>query len=405
MGNNGEEGMDMKKLLLVILVFIFATFCFTQNDIEKTLNNKARNLLSKNYLETLDTHIEGNFEYTIAAIFEAVKYNENYNRVNKLNFYRYLEKIDKKELSDELAFSLEIAETVVSTSTVGALKKLNARDFDDPFTKALALRIFFKDWKSTGDPKTAKKSIQIAKELESVFPKAYYIFYVFLEYHSKSSFRNPEIFMEYRKKALELNLGSDVINEIIQGEYRLGKYEKVIEDYKRLENPDELSKFFQGFSYYILGDYGTAELRLKDTNLSEIPKNYASQAYDALGQIAEKEGNIDSAIFYYQKSLQNNPNNTDAMIHIGFAYLESDVDNNKTLARYYLEMSKMEEYRTDVKETLDRLRRDLVLSVIFKRILPLAVIIIVSLVLLEYYFKRKRKREEKEILDKDADNN
>jgi tetratricopeptide (TPR) repeat protein len=209
--------------------------------------------------------------------------------------------------------------------------------------------------------------------------------------------------MEYRKKALELDLGSDIMNELIKGEYRLGEYEKVIEDFGNIDNPSELSKFFLGFSYYIIGEHGTAELRLKDTDLSVIPKNYASQAYDALGQIAEKEGNIDSALHYYQKSLENDPNNKDAMVHIGFAYLESDVEDKKTLARYYLEMSKMEQYRKDVKETLDRLRRDLVLSVIFKRLIPIAAIIIVALILLEYFFKRKRVREEKEALEKDED--
>ena len=403
MDRNGKEGLDVKQLITLILILLIAAFCFSQNDTEKALKERANDLLSKNYLETLDSHIEGNFEYAVAAIFEAMKYNENYNRVNKLNFFRYLENVDTKELPEELLFSLEVAETVVSTSTVGALKKLNSRSFSDPFTKAVSLRLFFNDWKSTGDPKTAQKSVEIAKELETVFPEAYFIFHVFLEYHSTSSFKSPEIFMEYRKKALELDLGSDIMNELIKGEYRLGEYEKVIEDFGNIDNPSELSKFFLGFSYYIIGEHGTAELRLKDTDLSVIPKNYASQAYDALGQIAEKEGNIDSALHYYQKSLENDPNNKDAMVHIGFAYLESDVEDKKTLARYYLEMSKMEQYRKDVKETLDRLRRDLVLSVIFKRLIPIAAIIIVALILLEYFFKRKRVREEKEALEKDED--
>lgn len=402
MDRNGKEGLDMKRLITLILILLIAAFGFSQNDTERALKERANDLLSKNYLETLDSHIEGNFEYAVAAVFEALKYIETYSRINKNKFYEYLEQINVDELPEDLSFSLDVANTLVSTSTVATLKKISENN-PGIFSDAVALRIFFNDWQETKDPPSAKKALKLAQYIEEYFPKAYYIYYVLLEYHSTSSFRKHEIFMEYRKKALELDLGSDVINELIKGEYRLGEYEKIIEDFRSLDNPDELSKFFLGFSYYIIGEHGTAELRLKDTKLSKIPKNYASQAYDALGQIAEKEGNIDSALHYYQKSLENNPNNTDAMVHIGFAYLESDVDNKKTLARYYLEMSKMEEYRNDVKKTLNRLRRELVLSVIFKRLIPIAAIIIIGLILLEYFFKRKRTREEKEALEKDED--
>ncbi|MEA2066657.1 MAG: tetratricopeptide repeat protein [Thermotogota bacterium] len=392
----------MKKLIILILILLIAVFGFSQNDTEKALKKRANDLLSKNYLETLDSHIEGNFENAVAAVFEALKYVETYSRINKNKFYEYLELISVDVLPEDLSFSLDVANTLVSTSTVATLKKISENN-PGIFSDALALRIFFNDWQETKDPQSAKKVLKLAQYLEEYFPKAYYIYYVLFEYHSTSSFRNPEIFMEYRKKALELDLGSDIMNELINGEYRLGEYEKVIEDFRRLDNPDELSKFFLGFSYYIIGEYGTAELKLKDTKLSEIPKNFASKAYDALGQIAEKEGNIDSALHYYQKSLENNPNNTDALVHIGFAYLESDVDNKKILARYYLEMSKMEEYRNDVKETLNRLRRKLVLSVIFKRLIPIAAIVIVGLILLEYFFKRKRTKEENEALKRDED--
>ncbi|MFO7881807.1 MAG: hypothetical protein R6U52_04645 [Kosmotogaceae bacterium] len=392
----------MKKTLLILLLFVFTSFCFAQSDIEKDLKEKARDSLSKNYLETLDQDIKGNFENAVAAVFEALKYIETYSRINKNKFYEYLEQISVDELPEDLSFSLDVANTLVSTSTVATLKKIS-KNTPGIFSDAVALRIFFNDWEETKDPSSAKKALKLAQYLEEYFPKAYYIYYVLLEYHSTSSFRKPETFMEYREKALELNLCSDVLNEIIQGDYRLGEYEKVISDFKMLENPNELSKFFLAYSYYTIGEYGTAELKLKDTNLSEIPGRYASQAYDALGQIAEKEGNIDSAIFYYHKSLERNSSNTDAMIHLGFAYLESDVDNKKTLARYYLEISKMEEYRTDVKETLNHLRRELVLTVIFKRLLPIAAVIIISLILLEYFFKRKRNREEKEALEKDKE--
>lgn len=402
MDRNGKEELDMKKLIILILILLIAVFGFSQNDTEKALKKRANDLLSKNYLETLDSHIEGNFENAVAAVFEALKYVETYSRINKNKFYEYLELISVDVLPEDLSFSLDVANTLVSTSTVATLKKISENN-PGIFSDALALRIFFNDWQETKDPQSAKKVLKLAQYLEEYFPKAYYIYYVLFEYHSTSSFRNPEIFMEYRKKALELDLGSDIMNELINGEYRLGEYEKVIEDFRRLDNPDELSKFFLGFSYYIIGEYGTAELKLKDTKLSEIPKNFASKAYDALGQIAEKEGNIDSALHYYQKSLENNPNNTDALVHIGFAYLESDVDNKKILARYYLEMSKMEEYRNDVKETLNRLRRKLVLSVIFKRLIPIAAIVIVGLILLEYFFKRKRTKEENEALKRDED--
>ncbi len=402
MGKNGKEGLDMKKILITLLVIVAVNFSVAQNVIEKALEEKTRDLLSKNYLEKLDQDINGNFENSVAAVFEALKYIESYSRINKNKFYEYFEQINIDKLPEDLTFSLDVANTLVSTSTVATLKKIS-ENTPGIFSDALALRIFFYDWEETKDPPSAKKALKLAQDLEEYFPKAYYIYYVFLEYHSTSSFKDPEIFMKYREKALELNLGSDILNEIIHGDYRLGEYEKVISDFKRLKEPNELSKFFLAYSYYVIGEHGTAELRFKDTNLSEIPGRYASQAYDSLGQIAEKEGNIDSAIFYYHKSLERNSNNKEAMIHLGFAYLESDVDNKKTMARYYLEISGMEEYRKDVKETLDRLRRELVLSVIFKRILPLAAIIIVSLILLEYFFKRKRHREEKEALKKDED--
>lgn len=402
MGKNGREGLDMKKILITLLVFVAVNFSTAQNVIEKALEEKARVLLSKNYLEKLDQDINGNFENAVAAVFEALKYIESYSRINKNKFYEYFEQINTDKLPEDLAFSLDVANTLISTSTVAALKKIS-ENTPGIFSDAVALRIFFYDWKETKDPPSAKKALKLAQDLEEYFPKAYYIFHVFLEYHSTSSFKDTEIFMEYREKALKLNLDSDILNEIIHGDYRLGEYEKVISDFKMLKEPNELSKFFHAYSYYVSGEYGTAELRFKDTNLSEIPGRYASQAYDALGQIAEEEGNIDSAIFYYRKSLESNPNNTDAMIHLGFAYLESDANNKKTMARYYLEMSGMEDYRKDVKETLDRLRRELVFSVIFKRLLPIAAIIVVALILLEYFFKRKRTREEKEALEKDKD--
>lgn len=194
-----------------------------------------------------------------------------------------------------------------------------------------------------------------------------------------------------------MNLGDDILASIIEGEYNFGMYKELLEDYQLMDAPDDLSRFFAAFANIKLGQVGTAEIILKNTSISSLPKKYASVAYEELGNISEDEGNIDSALFYYRRAVESDSSNRDAIVKLGLAYLKSNDKDRYTLARFYLEMSGLEDYNEEVASTLSYLRRKLLSGIILKQVAPLIGGVVFGLIFLEYFFKRRRKKQEERI--------
>ncbi len=64
---------------------------------------------------------------------------------------------------------------------------------------------------------------------------------------------------------------SSILQALIKGEYYLGLYEELLEDYRKLTDPGDETKFYAAMAEFETGSQGTAEILLKDTNLSSLP--------------------------------------------------------------------------------------------------------------------------------------
>ncbi|OAA31921.1 hypothetical protein AT15_03595 [Kosmotoga arenicorallina S304] len=379
---------------IILITFLLLAFCvlFAVDEDEA-----VKLLLSQDYIFEISS-LEGVGATNIAlkAIGYGLAYIETLEWNYKDRFFDYHDQLNIEELPEDFAYSTDIVETLVATSTVSSI---NLIDFDKTsnLSKAVALRIYFIDWMQTKDPNSGKVATKFAMELAEQYPESYYPYKVLFYYHSHSSFGSREVFEEYRKKVLPLNPDDAILASVVEGEYNLGMYEELLEDYQRMNIPDDLSHFFAAYANLKLGQVGTAEIILKNTSLSALPKQYASIAYEELGKISEDEGNIDSALFYYRKSIESNSSNRAAMVKLGLAYLKSDDRDKYTLARFYLEMSGMEEYNEEVASTLNYLRRKLVLGILFKQVLPLIAGVVFALIFVEYFFKRRRRKQEERI--------
>ncbi|AKI96499.1 tetratricopeptide repeat protein [Kosmotoga pacifica] len=378
----------IKRIFLFLFVFSFSIM------LGVSVEDAVDLILSPDYIYNISSLEEvGDTELALKAIGNGLVYIETLEWNYKDRFFDYLERVRTENLPKDFQYSLEIVETLVATSTVSSLNLIDFEKTSD-LSKAVAVRIYFLDWQQTKDPNSGKKATTFAQELIDRYPNAYFLYKVLFYYHSHSSFGSKEFFEALRQKAIILNPDDDILATIIEGEYNLGMYAELLEDYELMDIPDDNSRFFAAYANIKLGQLGTAEIILKNTAMSKLPKKYASVAYQELGKIAEEEGNVDSAIFYYRKAIENDSNNRQAMIRLGLAYLNSDEKDRYTLARFYLEMSGMEEYDDQVASTLQFLRRKLILDIILKQIGPLIGAVVFGLFFLEYFFNRRRKKQE-----------
>jgi len=381
----------IKRTLLVLSLLIFSTLFAISED------KAVEIILSKDYIFEISS-LEGKEVTDIAlkAIGNGLAYIETLEWNYKDRFFDFLNQLNDRGLPEDFEYSTDIVETLVATSTVSSLNLIDL-DKTSNLSKAVALRIYFLDWEQTKDPNSGKDAAKLAMELIEKFPKTYFPNKALFYYHSHSSFGSKEIFEEFRKKVLPLNPGDDILASIIEGEYNFGMYKELLEDYQLMDAPDDLSRFFAAFANIKLGQVGTAEIILKNTSISSLPKKYASVAYEELGNISEDEGNIDSALFYYRRAVESDSSNRDAIVKLGLAYLKSNDKDRYTLARFYLEMSGLEDYNEEVASTLSYLRRKLLSGIILKQVAPLIGGVVFGLIFLEYFFKRRRKKQEERI--------
>lgn len=115
---------------------------------------------------------------------------------------------------------------------------------------------------------------------------------------------------EYPKKGIGLALYQKYIDEGI---------DEAISFYNKLKESDQLEMFFADrtelnrLGYYIMdneNDLNAAEKILK-LNMEEYPDWF--NAYDSYAEVSMKLGNKDTAIAYYEKSLEMNPGNDNAV--------------------------------------------------------------------------------------------
>lgn len=386
--------IELILVLLMSFVYIFAM----------DVNEGIILLLSKDYAQKIFfAQDDSEISKVFSCIAYGVRYMENLAWIDKDRFYDSLEELKREELPEEIIIGLDVLETAISTSTVGALALLE-ESAESSVAAAIALRLYKIDWTETRDPNSGKAMLRIAETLQKKYPEAYLPYEAIFLFHSSSVFGDKSEFLRYRDIVLGMIDESDefsaILQALIKGEYYLGLYEELLEDYRKLTDPGDETKFYAAMAEFETGSQGTAEILLKDTNLSSLPSKMASKGFEVLGKIAENEGNTDSAIYYFKRAIKFNGKNRDALVHLGFLYMNSDLEEHDTLARYYFEMSGMEDYDPEVAEALNVLRKRLVLRIIFYQVLPLIAAVVLGLILVEYIYIKRRKKQEEEALRK-----
>lgn len=384
----------LSLVMLTSFVHIFAM------DIDEGI----RLLLSKDYAQRIFfAQDDSEISKVFSCLAYGIRYMEKLAWIDKDRFYDSLKELEKEKLPKEVEVGLEVLETAISTSTVGALA-LFEKSPESSVAAAVALRLYRLDWTETRDPNSGKAMLRIAETLQERYPEAYLPYEAIFLFHSSSVFGDKLEFMKYRDIVLgmidENDEFSGIVLSLIRGEYYLGLYEELLEDYVRVTNPDDETKFYAAMAEFETGSQGTAEILLKNTDLSSLPSKMASKGFEVLGKIAENEGNTDSAIYYFKRAIQFNGKNREALVHLGFLYMNSDLEEHDTLARYYFEMSGMENYDPEVSKALNELRKRLVLHIVFYQVLPLIGAVVVGLILVEYIYIKRRKKQEKEALKK-----
>ncbi len=90
---------------------------------------------------------------------------ENLAWIDKDRFYDSLKELKREELPEEIIIGLDVLETAISTSTVGALA-LFEESAESSVAAAIALRLYKIDWTETRDPNAGKAMLRIAETLQ-----------------------------------------------------------------------------------------------------------------------------------------------------------------------------------------------------------------------------------------------
>ncbi len=388
----------MKRLLMLLLISAFVTYLFPISEVELT-----EVLLSEDYYLELERFLKESPSTRAAiAMVNGLRFVETLQPHFRRRFRENFELVQLEELSEPFSASLDVIRVSTLESMVTGLNLVEEKTASR-LMDAVALRLYYVDWTRTGVPASARKALELAESLRTDSPTSFLPYLVTLDYHSKSAFRVPEEFLRMRELALE-NLEADgIIRILVEGLYRLGKFDLVIEDFGRLEIHDHQSAFYTGISYFRTGNAEEAEILLASIDdLRAISPHQLSQLFFVRGQIAEDRNDIPEALRLYKKSTDHDSTNRQALKRLGLVYLKSDETDKELMARFYLELSKLEQFDPEVAEALKELRTRAVLKVVITQIAPIAVAVIVTLIVVEYVHKRRKRMEEKRALEGDG---
>lgn len=378
--------------ILVLVVFSASLLAYEEKDLTSAL-------LSNDYIGSLTVNKDDSPNWKAGwVIANGLSFKETNYRMYESRFIQAMADLNINQVDQGFIYPLKIIETVVSTSMVESLKLLDKMP-DTNLNEVLALKLFLIDWQETGDPVSASKFLNLAMKIQENFPMSDLPYLALLTYHSESAFRSIESLKTYREKILENRL-ENLYAPLISAEYANRLVELVIEDFSRIEKPDDLTSAYVALALFEDGQYERSEEILKSIFLSRLDRKTASKSYDVLGQIAENRKEYDIALEYYRRAIDANSDNSAAISRLGMVYLKSDKKDKENLARFYLEMSKLEEFDPEVKSTLKQLRRSFVLKVLFFQLIPLLAGVVVLLFLVEYFHRKRRKKQETDILNK-----
>lgn len=394
-----ERGELLKKLFLLMTILAISTCLFpiTEEELTTLLLEEDYHLKLEHFLTDSPT------TRAAIAIVNGLRYIETVRPYYRIRFIDSYEHVEREELSEVLSIALEIVRVNVLESTIKGLRLLAEQDPVD-LLEVISLRVHFANWLTTGAPEHARTALEKAESLRTRYPTSFFPYKVILVYHSTSAFGVREEFLRMRELALENLEGDSILAVIVEGLYRLGEFDMVIDDFSRMQSPEHQSTFYAGVSSFKTGDHDSAEKLLASIDdLRAISPRDLTLLFFVRGQIAEDKGDISGAIEMYSKSVQHDSNNRQALKRLALAYLKSDEPNRETLARFYLERSNLEDFDPEVAQVLRELRIRVVGRVLVTQILPLAAAVVITLIVVEYFHKRRKRLEEKKALEENGD--
>ena len=360
-------------------------------------------ILSKDYLERaqyLDIkEIDCRAILTIAV---GLKFKETIQPNYKTWFTNLKSSLAGANLPDDIALSLAVVDSMVSTSTVSALNMLGTLTNQGPLLEAVSLRLHYYDWLETSDPRSSKIINSLAVEILGRDSGQYLPHKVMLELYSSSSYMNLETLKEVRKGIFENGLGPLLGSDLIESEFSAGMFETVIEDFHSLALNDPISIYYAANAYLRTGKDGEGIKMLESLDLGKLPPKLASSAALALGDGLFREGRMLESIELLQQSIRFWPENSRAVRNLGMAYYEMRDREYYDLARFYLQLSGYEAFDESVSAALKELRRRVILEMVLVTVVPIGVIVVLALFLLEYISKRRRASQMEKALRNDG---
>jgi len=360
-------------------------------------------ILSKDYLEqaqSLDTQeIDSRALLTIAV---GLKFKETIQPNYKTWFVNLKSSLAGVGLLEDIARSLAVVDSMVSTSTVSALNMLGTFSDPGPLLEAVSLRLHYYDWLETSDPRSSKIINTLAVDMLGRDPSQYLPHKVMLDLYSSSSYMRLEPLNEIRKGIFENGLGSLLGPDLVESEFAAGMFESVIEDFHSLALNDPVSIYYAATAYLRTGKGSEGRAMLESIELRKLPPRLASSAAMALGEALFHEGSMLESIELFQQSIRFWPENSRAVRNLGMAYYETQNREYYDLARFYLQLSGYEAFDESVSAALKELRRRVIFEMVLVTVVPIGVIVVLALFLLEYISKRRRASQIEKALRNDG---
>lgn len=361
-------------------------------------------LLSKDYLSQAQSLAADPESKAILAIAVGLKYRETIQPNYKTWFENLHSSLNGETLGKETAQSLEIIDTLVNTSTVSAIDRIEAGTDTGPVLKAVSLRVYFYDWVDTHDPASQRAVLSLAWELLATDSDHYFPYKALLEIYSASTPSNGARLEQVRSKILEGALAQELGADLVRSEFLSGLMDLVREDYVKLALKDSVSTYYAAIAFFDTGEKEEARVLLEELDYTELPPKLASRAANLRGDLRFEDGEILGAIELYQSAIRFWPENSLAVKNLGMAYYQTHQREYYDLARFYLQLSGFEKRDEAVSSALKELRRRAIFELALVTVLPLAVVVVGGLFLLEYVSRKRKTSQLERALKKDGGN-
>lgn len=346
------------------------------------------------YYVDLDTMYESNDPY-LKTIGSLLKRWET-------GLSKYVENLDVSTLvllpDDEL--TLNILQNISPYAYIDPAEKFEeALEFfsNSVIINSLFLFFNFQYWQNSRDPAAARIIFEYTQKIENLVgqptPLTVYIRSQVL--FKSNIYGDPEkAYNDLKEIYFKYDHDKKIIETLVEFSFLLNDTELIEELYNTYlriggNNPETLF-FFSKMFYQLEREEESVKLaNLAIENSKSAILN--SQVYEFLGDIEE---NYERKIDFYSKSLNSNKENGQLMSKIGMAYYNWDKKENSELARYFLNAAESRGYTTEDSQTaLKELRRNVVLNILFKYVIPIILAVILALWLLSYFSKKRRQKE------------